>query len=95
LFEEMVIGRRVSEQDRWPEGNWVASDTFFRAALVPNESKLVTLDARDEHKFIGLIHRNYGRVAATLGNASRDAHNRSADHYEYRWYHKNLDYEGR
>src|SRR5205085_1385928 len=35
---------------------------------------------------------------SNLGRATsiaRSAENRSADFYEYRWYHRNLDYEGR
>jgi hypothetical protein len=94
LFEEMVIGHSYAGE-RWPAGSWLASETFFKVALVPRESKLMTLDALDERRFTKLIRDNYRRVQGTLGGASKDAQSRSADYYEYRWYHKNLDYEGR
>jgi hypothetical protein len=96
LFEDMVIGRSyAAELANWPTGNWTRSETYFKVTLIPTESKNTTLDAHDERRFARLILDHYRRVASTLGQASRDAPNRSADYYEYRWYHKNLDYEAR
>jgi Putative DNA-binding domain len=94
LFEEMVIGRGyAADLTTWPTGTWQRSDTYFKAVLIPTERKTITLDGRDEGRFVNLIHNSYRRVRGTLGSASKDAPNRSADYYEYRWYHKNLDHE--
>jgi hypothetical protein len=95
LFEDMVIGQGYAGLAHWPAGSWSRSETHFKVALFPTERKDMTLDARNERAFTKLVHDNYRRVQGTLGGPSKDAHSRSADYYEYRWYHQNLDYEGR
>jgi hypothetical protein len=53
------------------------------------------LDRRAEKQFVASIHDNYRRVRK-LGGAETvvaDTENRSADFYQYQWYHNNLDYE--
>ena len=55
------------------------------------------LDRRAENQFVASIHDNYRRVRK-LGGADTVAattENRSADFYQYQWYHINLDYECR
>jgi len=99
VVEEMIIGHSyTAELQNWTAGNWKRSDTYFKLALIPKEQREIPLDVRPEQKFVTLIHKYYRRVQSTLGGANpvaNDAHNRNADFYEYRWYHKNLDYEGR
>jgi len=97
LFDGMVVGYgyRAAGSENWPAGNWTASPTALKLALIPTENKVMTLGQREEEKFVALIHDNYRRVRSTLGGASKDAPSRSADYYEYRWYHTNLDYEAR
>jgi uncharacterized tellurite resistance protein B-like protein len=99
VLEEMVIGYSyAAELQNWTAGSWKRSDAYFKLALIPKERRWMPLDVRQEHKFVTLIHEHYRRVRSNLGGAipvANDAQNRSADFYEYRWYHKNLDYEGR
>jgi hypothetical protein len=99
LFEDMIVGKDyAAELAYWPAGSWHRSETYFKVALIPTERRSFILDGRGEHRFNNLIHQNYGRITGTLGGASpaaADSHNRGADFYEYRWYHKNLNYEGR
>jgi len=95
ILGEMTIGQQYVDAPDWTRG-WQPSETNFKLALVPREMRWTRLDVRDETKFTTLIHKHYRRVASTVrGAVARDAANRSADFYEYRWYHKSLDYEGR
>jgi len=97
ILGEMIIGHQYADAPDWTRV-WQRSETHFKLALVPREMRLTRLDVRDENKFTALIHNQYRRVASNLHGASpvaRDSANRSADFYEYRWYHRNLDYEGR
>ena len=62
------------------------------------EKRSISLDVRSERDFVALIHKHYRRVQINLTGSdplARDAVSRSADYYEYRWYHKNLHYEAR
>ncbi len=95
ILEDMIIGYGYDDTPLWFAGNWQRSYTYFKVALVPAERKWTRLDAREEVKFIQLVHSYYRRVQSNLGHVARDAANRSADFYEYRWYHRNLAYEGR
>src|SRR5260370_109982 len=97
ILGEMIIGQGYADDPDWTR-TWQQSETYFKLALIPREMRLARLDVRDENKFTAFIHSHYRRVASNLCGASpvaRDAANRSADFYEYRWYHWNLDYEGR
>lgn len=40
-------------------GTWQRSETYFKLALIPKETKLGSLDLRDEIKFVQLIHQHY------------------------------------
>jgi hypothetical protein len=98
ILEDMIIGYQYQDTPNWAFGSWQRSNTYFKLILVPKEIKWMALDVREEIKFVPLIHEHYRRVQSTLGGTTpvaHDASNRSADFYEYRWYHKNLDYEGR
>jgi len=95
IFEDMIIGFGYEDTPTWFAGPWQLSATHFKVALIAAERKWIGLDVRDENKFVTLIHDDYRRVRSNLGGIARDAANRSADFYEYRWYHKNLAYEGR
>lgn len=95
LLEDMPIGVQYAN---WPLGTWQRSETFLKLAMVPMETKIARLDALDERQFAGLVRKYNRRVRQTTGSNSSpasDAESRSADFYEYRWYHKKLDYEGR
>jgi hypothetical protein len=95
LLEDMPIGQHYSS---WPTGNWYASETYFKLALIPAERRTLALDGRDEQRFVNLVHNNYRRVRSTLSGTpppASSAENRSADYYEHRWYHNGLEYEGR
>jgi len=97
ILGEMIIGHQYTDTEDWTRV-WQRSETYFKLALVPREMRLTRLDVRDENKFTALIHNHYRRVASNLHGASPvaiDAANRGGDFYEYRWYHRNLDYEGR
>jgi hypothetical protein len=94
LFDDIPIG---VQHIGWPAGAWQRSETFLKLSLVPTEMKVVSLDGLEEQRFRTLV-RQYNRRVRHLGpdsSAASDADNRSADFYEYRWYHKNLDYESR
>jgi hypothetical protein len=97
IMEEMIIGQQYSDAPDWTRV-WHRSDTYFKLALVPRELRQIRLDVRDEKQFAALTRHCYRRVASNLGGTSpvaRDASNRGGDFYEYRWHHRNLDYEGR
>lgn len=95
ILEDMIIGYGYADSPNWTAGSWQRSATYFKVALVPAERKWTRLDVPAENKFVALIHAYYRRVKSNIGGVARDASNRSADFYEYRWYHNNLAYEGR
>jgi Putative DNA-binding domain len=96
LFKDMWIGSAYDTPARWPASNHMKSPRFFKLALLPLEKKYVPLDLRSEEAFLNLVHRSYNRIQP---NADRSVAlqyvSRSDEFYEYRWYHKSLDYEGR
>ncbi len=81
----------------WPTGQRGASGTHLKLALIPTERQGGSLDGHDEYNFVRLIYSNYRRVQSTLSGSppAIDTEHRSAAFFEYRWYHKNLDYEAR
>jgi len=98
ILEDMIIGDNYGDNLNWTSGGWQRSETYFKLALVPKERKWMALDVREEDKLNRLVHEHYRRVRSNLSGATpvaRDAPNRRADFYEYRWYHQNLAYEGR
>lgn len=95
IFNNMIIGSGYEDSETWFGGRWDRSQTYFKIGLFPTERKLARLDVREETRFLNLVHKHYRRIEENVGRVASDAANRDADFYEYRWYHKNLDYEGR
>jgi hypothetical protein len=95
VFEDMIIGHGYEDSVAWFAGSWQRSYTHFKIGLFPAERKLTHLDVRGENRFRALVHSYYRRIEENVGRVATDAANRDADFYEYRWYHKKLDYEGR
>ena len=97
LLNEMPIGRGYGSLGNWSAGVGRPSGTYFKLALIPAEGRVMPLDRRAEKQFVTSIYENYQRVRK-LDSAETivaNTENRSADFYEYRWYHSNLDYECR
>jgi Putative DNA-binding domain len=95
MFEDMIVRQSYAD---WPLDTYPPEKAYFKLALIPAEMKLTVLDVRSENEFLSLIHKHYRRVQSNLTGqepVAADAVNRSSDFYEYRWYHRNLDYEGR
>jgi len=64
--------------------------------MVPVEPALLELEKSHEDKFSNLVAELYPRVSETAARGvAWDVENRGAHFYEYVWYHKKLDYEGR
>lgn len=96
LFDDMRIGKNYSTETP----NWTRSfqpqENHLKLAVLPTERRSFRLERGGEISFLRLVHRLYRRVQSTLGTgASVVAEERGGDFYEYRWYHKNLGYEGR
>jgi len=97
LLDQMPVGLQYGSLENWPSGVHRPSGTYFKTALIPAEGRVMPLDRRAENQFVASIHDNYRRVRK-LGGADTVAattENRSADFYQYQWYHINLDYECR
>jgi len=93
LLKDMPISINYVD---WPTGQHGTSQTWLKLALIPTQRKGFSLDGRDEESFVRLIYGSYRRIQGTLSSQSAiETEHRSADYYEYRWYHKNIDYEGR
>jgi hypothetical protein len=98
MFQDMTIAASwQAELEHWPSGTFQQEQTYFKLALIPVGTKTLTLDVRNERDFVTLIHEHYRRVRSCLssGPSAAEAVNRSDEYYEYRWYHKHLDYEAR
>lgn len=97
LLNQMPIGRGYGSLGNWPAGVGRPSGTYFKVALIPAEGRVTPLDRRAEKQFVASIHDNYRRIRPLSGaeNVVATAENRSADFYQYQWYHNNLDYECR
>lgn len=99
LLDEMIIGKNyAADLSTWPAGSWHRSENYFKIALLPTELRALRIDGRTEDRFNKLIFQHYRRIQTTLSGsmpAAAQAHNRSGNFYEYRWYHKKLDIESR
>jgi hypothetical protein len=72
------------------------SPTSLKLEMIPTETTLLELDKSHEDRLSNLIAELYPRVTETAAQGvARYAENRGAHFYEYAWYHKELDYEGR
>jgi hypothetical protein len=98
-LDAMAIGRAYQgDRNTWPMSNHSSSETFFKLAIYPTEEHQRLLDVSSERKFLQLVQSHYRRISSLLGRnppVAFDAVNRSDDFYEYRWYHKSLQYEAR
>jgi hypothetical protein len=95
LLDDMPIG---VQYPNWPAAGWQRSETYLKLALSPLENKFRPIDGLDEQQFTSLVRKLNRRIQQTFGGGSsigKDAQDRSANFYEYRWYHTKLDYEGR
>ncbi|MGH9687994.1 MAG: AlbA family DNA-binding domain-containing protein [Candidatus Acidiferrales bacterium] len=99
ILENMIIGHSYPDNPHWTVSAWQRSATYFKITLIPAEKKWIPLDVREETKFVRLVHERYRRIESNLASstdpAARDGSNRSADFYEYRWYHRRLEHESR
>jgi hypothetical protein len=72
------------------------SRTFLRLAMIPGEETGLELEKSQEDRLQNLVRGLYRRVGQTvIPDVAGEAHGRSTSHYEYIWYHKNIDYENR
>lgn len=98
LLTALVVNRGYQDEDpqTWCYSVRTASDTYVKLALIPAESVPVELERRHELQLADLVARTYPRVWDVVRrNVANQAGARSVDFYEYFWYHKALDYEGR
>jgi hypothetical protein len=98
LAQALVVlcGSRNEDSDIWDYSRCRQSDTFLRLALVPTQVISIELERSVENRVVSLINELYPRVYNLVRQSkANDTENRDADFYEYVWYHKNLDYEGR
>lgn len=98
LRDAMVIrtGYRDKRSNQWESSATDQSHNFLKLVAVPTESLSLELDRSYEAKVLNLIDELYPRVPETVrGSVAKSAENRSAEFYEYVWYHTNIDYEAR
>lgn len=90
------FGYQSKDSDRWFFSPRQQSSTYLKLAMVPVEEMTTELEKSHEDRFASLIGELYYRVRDTVAReVANQTENRGADFYEYVWYHKNLDYEGR
>lgn len=68
---------------------------FLKLELIPTQRVQCPLDRSREELFRRLVLRCFPRVAETDGGVAMSTANRGADYYQFVWYHKSIDYEGR
>jgi hypothetical protein len=98
LAQALVVYREYENGNpaTWSYSRRQKSDTFLRLVLLPTEVTSMALERSDENRLVSFVNELYPRVRNLVGrNEANDAENRGADFYEYVWYHKHLDYEGR
>lgn len=90
------LGYQDKDSDKWFFSPRQPSPTFLKLAIIPAEAMVIELDKSYEDRVDNLIAGLYPRVRdAVRRDIANQAEDRGADFYEYVWYHKNLDYEGR
>jgi hypothetical protein len=80
---------------QWVSSASEAVQSFFKIQLVPRDNLPVSLDRTQEQNFRALIWKLCPRIAETEGRVANEAAHRGTDHYQYIWYHKNIDREVR
>jgi len=98
LAEAMVVHREYENEDpaTWFYSRSEKSDTFLRLALVPSEVVPIEMERSHENRLLSIVNELCPRVYNLTGQGkANNAENRGAGFYEYVWYHRILDYEGR
>ena len=80
---------------QWPSSASEAVPSFFKIQLVPRDNLPVSLDRSQEQNFRALIRNLCPRIAETEGRVANEGAYRGTDHYQYIWYHRNIDHEVR
>ena len=81
--------------DRWFLSASESVPTFLKLELIPSQPFQWPLDQSREEFFRRLVLRCFPRLAETQGGVATSTESRGADYYQYVWYHKSIDYEGR
>src|SRR2546426_228853 len=90
------FGTPPKDSDTWYLSSRQQSLTFLKLEMIPAERTLLELEKSHEDRLSNLLAEVYPRIRDTVrGNVANEAESRGADFYEYAWYHKELDYEGR
>lgn len=90
------FGFTDQNSDTWHLSTAKVSDAFLKLEMIPIEAARLELARSHEAAFQRLVLGLYTRVTETLQTgAAIQAEVRSGHSYEYLWYHKNLDHEGR
>jgi len=97
IRDALNIRRKYEEpnSNQWFLSTSEAADSFFKMELIPGDHLAVNLDRDQEQEFRSLILACCPRIAETEGRVANETAYRGADHYQYIWYHKNIDYEVR
>jgi len=98
LLNSLVVNQGYAnrEPDTWFLSPRRPSSTFLRLALIPGDPIALELDAYHEDRFGKLIIETYPRLLDTLrSNVALQSEERSAEFYQYTYYHTNLDYEAK
>jgi len=98
LRDALVINCNYEDKDSeaWFLSACQHSSTFLKLELTPTETISLDMERSHEDRLCNLIAEIYPRVRDTVGrDTASQAESRGQDFYEYAWYHKGLDYEGR
>jgi hypothetical protein len=89
-------GYQDTDSENWHMSASQYSLTTLKLEMVPTQAILLELERSHEVKLRDLVAGLYRRVQHTIQDGvANQAEIRAAQSYEYVWYHKNLDYEGR
>jgi hypothetical protein len=98
LSEDLPVyrGYQSTDSTTWFHSHGPHADTYLKLALVPTEIVSIEMEKSHEDRLLKIIYELYPRVHNLLArNKANHTEHRGADFYEYVWYHKDLDYEGR
>jgi hypothetical protein len=90
------FGYKDQDSDAWHLSSAQYSQTFLKLEMIPTESIRLELERSHETEILRLVSDLYSRVPDTIRTGvAIQAEIRTGRSYEYLWYHKKLDYEGR
>jgi hypothetical protein len=98
LRDTMLVNYEYQNKDSsdWFLSPRRVSASFLKLELIPSERFSFEMDRTHEQWLRTLINKAYPRVSDCVARkVAQRAESRDADYYEYVWYHRNLDYEGR